>query len=242
MTLRKPALTRPTSMNLAATEYTRVLAQLQRLAPEDWTRPTNCAGWDVRAMATHVLGMAEMIASPLELRRQMSKATKRGGLFIDALTGLQVEEHQDLDPAQVTAGVAKAGPRAARGRKRIPGLIRHKKLPAEQCDGIEPWTLGYLVDVILTRDPWMHRLDIADAVGQKPELTAEHDGVLVDDVVREWAVRHGQPCTLTLTGPAGGSWTFGTGGPDLTLDAIEFCRAISGRSQAEGLLATVVPF
>ena len=33
------------------------------LDTEDWLRPTECLGWDVRAMVGHVLGMAEMAAS-----------------------------------------------------------------------------------------------------------------------------------------------------------------------------------
>ena len=38
-------------------------AQLDALAPADWVRPTACGLWDVRAMAAHVLGMAEAQAS-----------------------------------------------------------------------------------------------------------------------------------------------------------------------------------
>jgi uncharacterized protein (TIGR03083 family) len=115
-------------------------------------------------------------------------------------------------------------------------------MPVPQAVGgiDESWTLGFLVDVVLTRDTWMHRVDVARAAGQEPELTADHDGVLVADVVAEWAGRHGQPCTLTLTGPAGGSWTFGTGGPELTDDAVEFCRGLSGRGTPA--LGTEVPF
>jgi hypothetical protein len=106
----------------------------------------------------------------------------------------------------------------------------------------EAWTFGFLIDVILTRDPWMHRIDISRAVGAQPVLTADHDGVLVGDVVTEWAARHGQPYSLHLTGPAGGQWSQGAGGPELELDAVEFCRAVSGRVSADGLLATQVPF
>ncbi|HEU4912361.1 MAG TPA: hypothetical protein VFV76_10715 [Actinomycetes bacterium] len=51
----------------------------------------------------------------------------------------------------------------------------------------EKWTLGYLTDVILTRDTWMHRSDIAAATGRAMTLTAEHDGVLVADIAAEWA-------------------------------------------------------
>jgi hypothetical protein len=106
----------------------------------------------------------------------------------------------------------------------------------------EAWTFGYLLDVILTRDPWMHRIDITDATGADLVLTADHDGEIVAGIVAEWSARHGQPYELRLTGPAGGAWSRGTGGPPITLDAVEFCRAISGRSPAEGLLNTQVPF
>jgi hypothetical protein len=114
--------------------------------------------------------------------------------------------------------------------------------PIDDHGTVESWTIGYLVDVILTRDPWMHRSDIADATGRPMTLTAEHDGVLVADVAAEWAARHGQACSLTLTGPAGGSWTWGSGGEHLELDAVEFCRILSGRGTGAGLLETRVPF
>jgi hypothetical protein len=96
--------------------------------------------------------------------------------------------------------------------------------------------------VILTRDPWMHRIDISRATGAVPVLTPEHDGVLVADVVGEWAQRHGQPFALNLAGPAGGSWTVGTGAESINLDAVQFCRTVSGRAAGEGLLTTEVPF
>jgi hypothetical protein len=75
----------------------------------------------------------------------------------------------------------------------------------------------------------MHRMDIVAATGRPPVLTAEHDGIIVADVAREWAGRHGQPCLLRLTGPAGGTFEPGVGGPSLELDAVEFCRILSGR-------------
>jgi len=66
--------------------------------------------------------------------------------------------------------------------------------------------------------------------------------VLVADVVMEWAGRHGQPYTAHLTGPAGGRWSTGEGGPVLELDAVEFCRTLSGRAAGDGLLGVQVPF
>jgi uncharacterized protein (TIGR03083 family) len=241
---RTPALPRQVAMRLAATEYQRFADLLRALRPGDWTRPTDCPGWDVRAMASHVLGMAEMAASIREGNRQLRLARRRGGVFIDALTGLQVDERQHMTPEQITDRYAARAPKAARGRRRAPGLIRRRIMPELQQVGghDEAWTTGYLVDIILTRDPWMHRADMARATGAAHVLTAGHDGVLVADVAADWAARHGQPHTLHLTGPAGGTWASGEGGPLIELDAVEFCRIVSGRGHADGLLTIQVPF
>jgi uncharacterized protein (TIGR03083 family) len=241
---RIPALPRDTAMRLAATEYQRFASMLRALGPDDWARPSGCPGWDVRAMAAHALGMVEMTATIRENNRQLRLARSRGGIFIDALTTLQVDERAGMTPDQITARFAARAPKAARSRRRAPGLIRRRTMPdLQQINGRdEAWTLGYLIDVILTRDPWMHRTDIARATGTDLVLTSDHDGVLVADVVTEWAARHGQPYTLRLTGPAGGSWTSGDGGPLIETGAVEFCRLLSGRGQADGLLAVQVPF
>jgi uncharacterized protein (TIGR03083 family) len=243
---RAPVLPRQVAMRLAATEYQRFADLLGALPPRDWTRPTDCPGWDVRAMSAHALGMVEMAASIRENSRQIRLARRRGGVFIDALTGLQVDERQQMTPAQITGRFAARAPKAAHGRRRAPGFIRRRVMPDLQRVEVggrdEAWTTGYLIDVILTRDPWMHRADIARATGADHVLTPDHDGVLVADVVAEWAARHGQPYALHLTGPAGGTWASGDGGPLIEDDAVEFCRILSGRGHADGLLAIQVPF
>jgi uncharacterized protein (TIGR03083 family) len=231
-------------MRLAADEYGRFVAQLGELSAEDWSRPTPCPGWDVHALVAHVLGMADFAASVPEQLRQLRAARRAGGLFIDALTSLQVAKHVHRTPADLVGRLAQVGPRAAAGRRRTPSLVRRLRLAEQPVDGTgaqtETWTVGYLTDVILTRDTWMHRSDVAVATGRPMTLTAEHDGVLVADIAAEWAARHGQPATLELTGPAGGRW--GDGGEQHVLDAVEFCRILSGRGTGPGLLATRVPF
>ncbi len=241
---RTPVLPRDTAMRLAATEYQRFADLLRALRPGDWTRLTDCSDWDVRAMAAHALGMVEMAASIRENSRQVKLARRCGGVFIDALTGLQVDERLHMTPDEITARFTARAPKAARARRRAPGFIRRRVMPDLQQIGgrDEAWTIGYLIDVILTRDPWMHRADIARATGAAHVLTAEHDGVLVADVVAEWAVRHGQPFALHLTGPAGGTWSSGQDEPSIETDAVEFCRLLSGRGHANGLLAIQVPF
>ena len=240
---RTPVLPREVAMRLAATEYQRFADLLRSLGPGDWGKQTECPGWDVRAMAAHALGMVEMAATIRETDRQLRLARSRGGLFIDALTALQVEERADMTPAEITVRFAARAPKAARARRRAPGFIRRRAMPVPQQVGgrEEEWTIGYLIDVILTRDPWMHRADIVRATGADLVLTAGHDGVLVADVVAEWAARHGQPYMLHLTGPAGGTWRHGEG-PLIEADAVEFCRVLSGRGHADGLRAVQVPF
>jgi uncharacterized protein (TIGR03083 family) len=240
---RRPRLPRDAALRLAATEYDRFAVQLRALGPEEWGRPTDCPAWDVRAMAGHVLGMAEMVATVRQFVAQ-NVATSRAGGGIDALTAHQVHHEAGLSPEQLVDRFASVAPRAVRGRRRLSGVIGRMTLPEEQVvgDRTERWAFGYLFDVVLTRDTWMHRVDIARATGRDPLLTADHDGVLVADVVAEWSERHGSPYRLRLTGPAGGTWTTGRGGPELELDAVDFCRVLSGRGTGEGLLAQQVPF
>jgi uncharacterized protein (TIGR03083 family) len=234
---------RDTAYRLAATEYERMLAVLRDLDADDWDRSTDCPGWDVRAMAAHVFGMAEMAASVREMAQQNRLAAKAGG-GIDALTGVQVRKHADLDGAAIVAGLEATAPRALRGRRRMSRIVGRAKLPEEQVMGRirEYWRIGFLLDVVLTRDVWMHRVDVCQAIGCELELTPGHDGVLVADVVAEWAERHGRPYRLVLTGPAGGEWSSGSDGEELELDAVEFCRVLSGRGRGPGLLSQQVPF
>jgi len=244
---RQSHLDTRTSMTLARTEHGRTIDTLRALGPDDWARPTSCPEWDVRKLACHMVGMAEFPSSPIEIARQQRKASavhaRRGGPAVDGLTQVQVDERADWTPQQVVAGAVRAAPRSVRGRRWISACAGRAPLPGTQpVNGREEsWSVGYLLRTILTRDPWMHRTDLSTATGLPMILTPDHDGVIVDDVVAEWAERHGRPYQLELTGPAGGSWRRGDA-ELVTLDAVEFCRIISGRGVGVGLLATQVPF
>lgn len=245
---RTPRMDRAVAMQLATTEYKRFLDLLRSLSQDDWTKATDCPQWDVRAIAGHTTGMALMATGLKETLRQSLVSKRRGGVPLDALTALQVQEHADLTTGELLVRFAAIGPRAARGRRRTPALVRRMKLldPQDVGGTTERWTNGYLIDTILTRDPWMHRMDICQATGRAPVLTPDHDGLLVADVVQEWADRHHRQYHLNLTGPAGGRFSQGEGGPELTLDAVDFCRVLSGRTAQDtmtsDLLQVTVPF
>ena len=240
-----PPLEHEEAMRLAQTEYRRLIELVEALAPENFARPTDCTGWDVTALLSHVLGMLELNADPAEAARLSMAAGQRaaatGEMWIDALTALQVAEHAHLTPAQLAEAVRATVPQSLAARSQTTAEHRAMAFDPRLPDG-EKWTHGYLIDVIHTRDPWMHRIDICRATGTELTLTPDHDGRIVAAVVAEWARRHGQPCTLLLEGPAGGSYTCGAGGPHIQLDAVQFCRILSGRETGDGLLNQQVPF
>jgi uncharacterized Actinobacterial protein TIGR03083 len=229
---------------IAATENRQMLDLMRTLHDDDWSKPTECPAWDVRALAAHVLGGMEGFASFGQFVHQMRAGGKAAGdgPFIDGMTAVQVRERAELTHAQLLERLADVGPRVARARGRVPGLFRLMPMKQEVGGVEEKWRMGYLLDVILTRDTWMHRVDIARATGRPLVLSADHDGRIVADVVAEWARRHGQAFTLNLEGPAGGTFTRGSSGEYITSDAVEYCRILSGRATGTGLLTTEVPF
>jgi uncharacterized protein (TIGR03083 family) len=243
-TTRTPggSLTHDDWMATAREEYRRLDALLRDLDPAEWALPTDCAEWDVRALVAHLVGGADCAASVREMMRQASRGRRlrRDGDVVDKMNAVQVAERADHAPERLVADLAASGERAVRARSRLPRPVRALPIPFGPPLGTR--SLGYLMDRIYTRDAWMHRMDVARATGRAPELSAAHDGRIVADVVQEWAALHGQSFDLELTGPAGGSWSDGDAGPRLSLDAVEFCRTVSGRAPAEGLLATTVPF
>ncbi len=233
------------AMRLATAEYDRLLALVDDLRDEEWSRPTDCAGWDVKAMLAHIVGMLELQADPQERTRQISAAAtaaaESGRLRLDALTALQISERAAFSTDQLRAALHDAAPRGLAARRAMPQAMRDAPYDP-QLPGESGWTVGYLFDIVHTRDPWIHRVDIARATGRQPQLSADHDGRIVADVVADWAGRHGQPFALTLTGPAGGTYVAGHDGVDLHLDAVELCRILSGRESGSGLLSTRVVF
>jgi uncharacterized protein (TIGR03083 family) len=238
-----PAIGREEMVGLATTEYARILTLLRDLDAGDWRSPTVCEGWTVHDMVAHLLGAAEANASLVENARQVVRGARRTRAddrpLVDGINEVQIDDRDDLAPAELIERLAAVAPRAVRGRRRTPPPLRRVPVPGPFGTSI---SLGFLVDIAYTRDQWMHRVDLAAATGRDLLLTADHDGRIVADIVRDWVATHGRPVTLELAGPAGGSFRHDVGGPNLHLDAVAFCLAVSGRAPAEGLLGVQVVF
>ena len=239
-----PPLEHDEAMRLAATEYERFLDAVRALTADDWTKPTDCTLWDVRAMVGHNLGNFEAAASVREMVLQQVKAArraKRDGISpLDGMTAVQVDDRAGLSIDELIARLERVVPKAVAGRRRTPGLLRNG-VKLDLSEGVKR-PLGYLIDAVYTRDSFMHRIDLARATGHELVLTPEHEGRIVANVVADWAANHGKPFHLVLTGPAGGSFVHGTGGESLELDAVELCRTLAGRAPGAGLLSTGVLF
>ena len=234
-----PPISRDESSLLAAAEYARFSELVQQLGPEEFTLPTDCPEWDVRTMIVHQCGAGEGHARWTEFLRQfiLGMRLARGREPVDGLNDFHLKERADWTAERAVAALPDVQARAVKGRRSFPALLRMIPVSAP---GVRRFTIGYLFDVILTRDTWMHRVDISRTTGRPMVLTPEHDGRIVADVVADWARQHGKPFELRLGGPAGGGYRQGSGGPELTMDALEFCRTISGREQGSGLLAQQV--
>ena len=236
---------------LAAAMYDRLLVELDALDDADWETETVCAPWTVADTVRHLVGAAKGHASLREQVRQAGYGFRHksefGGNQMDAMNSLQVADHAHLTPGELPGALRDIAPRAVAKRMSRPGFLHRIRLPNDPggstASGMPPsLSFGHLLTVILTRDAFLHRIDIARALGRPVEVD-ELEGRLVADVVAEWAQRHGGAFRLTLTGPAGGRFAAGEGGPDLEMDSLEFCWVLSGRGPApHTLLETRVLF
>lgn len=238
-----PSIDRNEMVGLATTEYRRLLTVLGSLDSADWSRPTPCEEWNVHQMIAHLLGAAESNASVGESLRQLRNgrrwAKSHGRPEIDGINAYQISRREHLSPAELMTRLEAIAPKAIAGRRKTPGLVRRFRV----ADGLGgTMTMAHLMDRVYTRDQWMHRIDLAQTLGRAPEVSAEHDGRIVADVVIEWAAIHGEPFRLVLSGPAGGSYSSGEGGPTIEMDAVEFCLVLSGRLEKDMPLFRPVVF
>ncbi|WP_432522657.1 maleylpyruvate isomerase family mycothiol-dependent enzyme [Kineococcus sp. SYSU DK006] len=244
-----PAIGHEEAMDLARVEDERLLALLRTLTPDDWTRPTDCTRWRVRELVQHLIGSAAAQASPVELVRQVLLARRLRAQvaathWVDTLNEAQIRRTAAVGVDDAAERWRSTSAAALRARRRLPAPVRALRvvdLGEAMGTRIGRQRLDYLFDTGFTRDTWMHRVDLARAVDRPLVVTAEHDGRIVAGIVAEWARLHDEPFTLHLGGPAGGRYTARGGGEPVEVDAVEFCRILSGRAAGHGVLRHALP-
>ena len=237
-------INRPEARVLAEEEFVRFADLVASLTPDEWERPTDCTEWDVRKMALHVLGSGDAQASFPTFVHQLRRGVPLNKEidshhWVDGMNELQIRERDHLSNDEIVAQLSTVGPKAVKGRWGTPLPARYLPIPFGPPIG---WTsLKYLLDVGFTRDVWAHRIDIHAAIERPMQLTADHDGRLVADIVGEWADIHGLPFELVLEGAAGGKFSQGVDGERVEIDTLDFIRTLSGRLPGTGVLSNLLP-
>lgn len=115
-------------------------------------------------MVAHVAGAAASFVNRSEFRRQNSLRVQRpyrkAGLSrLDAMNQIQVDDRGGTGPAELISELRDVGPLAVAARRRMPALVRAVRLPLGLFYLMgRVWVpIGYMSDVIMTRDMWMHR-------------------------------------------------------------------------------------
>jgi uncharacterized protein (TIGR03083 family) len=237
--------------SLARTELNQFLTLAESLQADDWTQPTDCTAWNVRAVVAHQASHPKAAASAWEFFDQFNPLKflsyiARGMNLLDAANQRQVDIRAHHSTTELIAEIRDYGEPSIEKRQRFPFFIRMIKMPVPG----QHFTVSVadLLDVIFTRDMWMHRYDIARATKRDFVRSTEHDGRIVELIVRELqsallVALLSKSVIYHLTGTGGGSWQLGgnaTPEATITLDVMEFNRLASGRVTADTLLQTKI--
>jgi uncharacterized protein (TIGR03083 family) len=235
-----PASNHGEAGKLSQKEYERVNTLLETLTDSDWQRPTHCTEWTVRDMVAHLAGSVTGSTSFTEFKRQnlSNPYLKKHKNSVDGTNEFQIKERESKTPKELIAEFRRNGQIAVSNRQRLPWLIRKIHLPM----GVLGFTsFEYLFDVIYPRDQWMHRYDICATTGNKMLITPEHDGRIVDLVLRDIGIKlqktiGNRTINLKITGALTGEYQFGNNlTPDCTIviDFFDFNLRASGRISAD---------
>lgn len=211
-------------------------ALLGTLSTDEWLLPTECSGWNVRDIIAHEIGNAEItLDSDLMAQRLREGAARYPERYrLDAMNEMAVDAWRDRPAGELVTEFTRLWQQVIETLPDVPQSAREQTFDTGYPEA-PPLPLGYILDVILVRDMWMHRIDICRATGRAFQ-NHEHDRGVIEQVLRDlddqWA---GSPIVLDLTGAVAGDWQIGADGAVATVqvDAVEFMRNLSGRTDPE---------
>ncbi|MEV0007326.1 maleylpyruvate isomerase family mycothiol-dependent enzyme [Streptomyces sp. NPDC047973] len=217
-------------------ELRATLSTFRELPDADWQRPTPCTGWTVRDMLAHTVGQYEELPRPWVAVRRIRRAARSHPHLgrLDGHNEMQIEDRRAVPGRELIGALAHYAPQALIALRRVPAAARRRIRPSilyPEAKALPDDSLDYLGNVLVARDTWMHRVDLADATGTAPVLDG-HDREIVEQVVLDLALTWTGPAVeIDLHGPPGGRHLLGIGDPAATLhaDALDFARHLSGR-------------
>jgi uncharacterized protein (TIGR03083 family) len=192
--------------------HAALMALLADLAPDDWLRPTACAGWSVHDVALHLLGGQ---LGNLSRRRdgfsRLAPAPGEGvGPFVNRINDEWMRAGRRISPAVLRDLLAVTGPQlAAYFASLDPSAIGG----AVSWAGPEPAPVW--LDVAREYSEWWHHQQhIRDAVGRPGLTEPRYLGPAIATFVHALpvalgaaAAADGSAVVLAVTGDGGGEWT-----------------------------------
>ena len=215
-------------MGMLRSELTDIQMLLGGLDAAGWQRAADRAGGTVRDIVIHMIEENAEVARNGRLLHRMRLTRTLSRALTGARQRRQADGRASAPDGQLIAELGFWGRKAALTaprRSRVPAsiLLPGIRLADDSAD--------YLFRVVVARDAWLHRTDIAEAAG-RPVTPGPHGAEIVRQAVRDVAdAWSGLPVILEITGPAGGRWLAGDGAPVAGVcgDAVSYLRLISGR-------------
>ncbi|HWJ68315.1 MAG TPA: maleylpyruvate isomerase family mycothiol-dependent enzyme [Nocardioides sp.] len=139
-----------------------LLALLEELEPEDWGKPTDLAGWDVKAVASHTAHLESLLAGGPDEQAEIGEPAHVTGPM-GQFTEIGVVTRRDRDPASIVGEIRDRTAERHAALQADPPT--DASAPAPGIFGMIGWSTGTLLRN-RPLDVWMHEQDIRRAVGR----------------------------------------------------------------------------
>jgi uncharacterized protein (TIGR03083 family) len=196
---------------VAGRQQESFVGMLRGLTERDWTRPTVCAGWDVKDVAAHVLG--DYVGQLSRNRDGYSPLRPRDGepfaVFLDRLNDEWVQAARRLSPRVLVDQLAAVGAEVvtylqARDMDAIGGAV--------SWAGPDPAPV-WLDAAREFSEYWTHQQQICEAIGRAGLTGPDFLGPVIDTFMRALphtmravAAPEGTILRVAITGPGEGTW------------------------------------
>jgi len=184
-------------------EREEFLAFCRRLTPEEWEAPSDCPGWSIKGIVSHLGGAFHGCFTPWFVRLLRTDNVER-------MSDKDVAQRASWEPAKVLREYERWSGRYLA----IQGLMRPFAAVKIALGELGKYPLG-IFPAALTFDHHTHlRHDMAEALGKTPPPTDEARMVVVlewmlaglPQMCRQAMTVIDAPLDLTLTGPGGSTW------------------------------------
>jgi uncharacterized protein (TIGR03083 family) len=226
-----------------------LLDLLEQLPEEEWTTPTDLAGWDVRACASHTTHLESILAGNPEETAEVGEPPHVTG-FMGLYTEIGVVNRRDASPGAIIDELREVVTRRHTALLAAPPTDGDAK--PEVVFGGVPWSWRTLLRN-RPLDVWMHEQDVRRATGRPGNMdsaparhTAEY---LAESLGYVLGKKVGAPAGTTVVLDMAGSAPFAFGIDDngrgqriappaeptvtLHMDRESFIRLAGGRCAAE---------